>query len=153
MEKTLDLTELIDEDVVNFNLEATSKVDAIEELIHLLYEKGAVSSKQEFLNDVLDREKQGQTGIGNGIAIPHGKSDSVSKTMIAIGRANTDLRWETIDDEPVYNIILFAVKNQDKSDLHLKILAKIAGSLADEKVCENFKTSKSFDEIISIFKN
>jgi len=152
MEQTLDLTELINKDVVNFNLTSTSKEEAIKELTHLLFEKGAVSSKQEFLNDVFERENQGQTGIGNGIAIPHGKSESVKKTMIAIGRSKVDLKWETIDDEPVHNVILFAVKAQDKNDLHLKLLAKIAGSLADEDVCKRFKEAQKLTDVMRLFE-
>lgn len=152
MQDTLELTELIDKDVVNFNLAATSKEEAIKELTDLLFKKGSVSSKNEFLNDVFKRENQGQTGIGNGIAIPHGKSESVTRTMIAIGRSKVDLNWETIDEEPVYNVILFAVKGQDKNDLHLKLLAKIAGSLADEDVCSSFKKSENFTEVMNLFE-
>src|SRR5699024_10891528 len=116
MQDTLELTELIDKDVVNFNLAATSKEEAIKELTDLLFKKGSVSSKNEFLNDVFKRENQGQTGIGNGIAIPHGKSESVTRILSASCRSKVHFNWEKIDEQPVYNVILFAVKGQDKID-------------------------------------
>lgn len=153
MQETLNLTELIDNDVVKLELKAVSKREAIEELTDLLVNTGVVISKPEFVNDVFEREEQGETGIGNGIAIPHGKSTSVIKTAIAIGRSKVDLEWETIDNQPVRNIILFAVKDQDKTNLHLKLLAKIAGSLANDAVCQKLKYSKTSNDIIQALEN
>lgn len=153
MEEALNLTELIDNDVVKLDLKAISKREAIEELTDLLINTGVIISKTEFVSDVFEREEQGETGIGNGIAIPHGKSSSVIKTAIAIGRSKVDLEWETIDNQPVRNVILFAVRDQDKTNLHLKLLAKIAGSLANDTVCQKLKYSKTPNDIIKALEN
>ncbi|MEB6038095.1 PTS sugar transporter subunit IIA [Staphylococcus pseudoxylosus] len=153
MEEALNLTELIDNDVVKLDLKAISKREAIEELTDLLINTGVIISKTEFVSDVFEREEQGETGIGNGIAIPHGKSSSVIKTAIAIGRSKVDLEWETIDNQPVRNVILFAVRDQDKTNLHLKLLAKIAGSLANDTVCQKLKYSKTPNDIIQALEN
>ncbi|WP_227994877.1 PTS sugar transporter subunit IIA [Oceanobacillus sp. CFH 90083] len=142
------LSELLDETAIDLEMDVQSKHEAIERLTDLLVFNGVIESKATFLEDVYEREAQGLTGIGNGIAIPHGKSAGVQKTSIAIGRSKNGLEWETLDEEPVQTIILFAVKESDKNNFHLKLLAKIAGALADEEVCHQVKNAGSVEEII-----
>lgn len=144
----VNLSELIEEDTIKLDLNVNSKNEAIEALVDLLFSNKLVKSKEGFLKDVYMREEQGLTGIGNGIAIPHGKSEAVNKTSITIGRLNKAVEWETLDEKPVETVILFAVKESDKNNLHLKILAKIAGALADENTCEKVKKANNAKEII-----
>lgn len=147
-ELEIDLSELIDETAIDLKMDVQSKSEAIEKLTDLLIYNGAIESKETFLEDVFEREEQGLTGIGNGIAIPHGKSTGVQKTSIAIGKSKNGLEWETLDEEPVQTIILFAVTENDKNNFHLKLLAKIAGALADENVCYQVKNADNANEII-----
>lgn len=151
--ETVNLSELMNENMINLNLQADSKQSALSQLVDLLVNEQVVSSKEGFLNDVYEREAQGETGIGNSIAIPHGKSESVIKNAIAIGRTNTALEWESLDDEPVHFIILFAVRSADQNDLHLKLLATVAGSLAHEETCEQLMQAQSPKDIIKILQN
>lgn len=150
--ETINLNELMNEQTINLNLQADSKQSALSQLVDLLVSEQAVSSKEGFLQDVYERETQGQTGIGSSIAIPHGKSESVTKNAIAIGRTNTALEWESLDDQPVHIIILFAVKSEDQNDLHLKLLATVASSLAHEEVCEQLMQAQSPEEITNILQ-
>lgn len=150
--ETINLNELMNEHTINLNLQADSKQSALSQLVDLLVSEQAVSSKEGFLQDVYEREAQGQTGIGSSIAIPHGKSESVTKNAIAIGRTNTALEWESLDDQPVHIIILFAVKSEDQNDLHLKLLATVASSLAHEEVCEQLMQAQSPEEITNILQ-
>ncbi|PAF14402.1 fructose PTS transporter subunit IIA [Shouchella clausii] len=145
------LAELLHKDVIKLDLSATSKEEAIKELIELLAKNGAIESKEGFEKDVYDREAQGMTGIGGGIAIPHGKSDAVRHTAIAIGRTKQPISWETLDEKPVQAIILFAVRKEDAGDLHLKLLAKVAGALARDEVCTALLESNSKEDIIQAF--
>lgn len=78
-ELEIDLSELIDETAIDLKMDVQSKSEAIEKLTDLLISNGAIESKETFLEDVFEREEQGLTGIGNGIAIPHGKSTGVQK--------------------------------------------------------------------------
>lgn len=151
--ETINLNELMNEHTINLNLQADSKQSALSQLVDLLVKEQAVSSKEGFLQDVYEREAQGQTGIGSSIAIPHGKSESVIKNAIAIGRTNNELEWESLDDQPVHIIILFAVKSEDQNDLHLKLLATVASSLAHEEVCEQLIHAQSPEEITNILQN
>ncbi|GAA5415765.1 PTS system 2-O-alpha-mannosyl-D-glycerate-specific EIIABC component [Paraliobacillus ryukyuensis] len=146
--EVIDLSELMTEETIDLEMDATTKEEVISQLVDLLVQKGMVESKAQFIQDVYEREQGGATGIGNGIAIPHGKSDSVRQTAIAIGRTKTAVAWETLDDEPISTFILFAVSDKDKNNLHLKLLAKIAGSLANDYVCDTVKHANSPKKVI-----
>ena len=68
-----------------------------------------------------------------------------------MGRTNHDIEWESLDDLPVRFVILFAVTEEDQNTTHIKLLSKVAGTLADEDVCKELLTAESTDDIIKIF--
>lgn len=146
----MDLSAVIDENRINLELDVNNKAEAIEALADMLMKSGVLSSKEGFIDDVYAREAAGQTGIGGGIAIPHGKSKSVLKTSLAIGRTKQPIAWESLDEEPVRCIILFAVKEADSTTVHVRLLGQFAGKLADEDVVETLLTSTETKEIIAI---
>jgi PTS system fructose-specific IIA component len=148
----MDVTDVINLNAIDLYLQVDDKKGAIEVLSELLFKDGSIRSKEEFINDVYLREAQGMTGIGDFIAIPHGKSDSVVKTCIAVGRVDKGIPWETIDDKPVKLIILFAVDNKSKNNQHVKLMAKVAGALASKKVCEALLEAEEAKDVLSIFK-
>lgn len=147
----MDLSKVIKRETIKLDMEATTKEEVIKELAELLYKVNAISNKENFLKDVFYRESIGTTGIGNGIAIPHGKSKFVNKTSLAIGRTKSAIEWESLDEQPVHFIILFAVTEEDKNSTHIKILAKVASNLGDDDVCANLLKAKSPEEILDIF--
>jgi fructose-specific phosphotransferase system IIA component len=147
----MDLSKVIKSETIKLDMEVTTKEEVIKELTELLYKVNAISNKENFLKDVFYRESIGTTGIGNGIAIPHGKSKFVNKTSLAIGRTKSAIEWESLDEQPVRFIILFAVTEEDKNSTHIKILAKVASNLGDDDVCANLLKAKSPEEILDIF--
>jgi PTS system fructose-specific IIA component len=149
----VDIIKVINKNRINLNLEATNKKEAIESLADLLLTDGVLISKEDFVKDVYLREEEGETGIGGGIAIPHGKSDSVLKTSLAIGRTKEPIEWESLDGEPIRCIILFAVRQVDRTSTHVKLLAQVAGALADDDVISSLLTKESPEEIIDLFKD
>ena len=130
--ESIDIKEVISQDLILEDLNVETKGEALEALVKLLDTQGYLNDPEEFLADVLLREEEGVTGLGDGIAIPHGKSDGVKKTVIAIGKNKKGLDWGSLDDEVVEVIILFAVKKTDETTLHIKMLQKVAILLADE---------------------
>ena len=112
----------------------------------------APADKDAFLKDIFFRESQGCTGIGNGIAIPHGKSPSVTKVGIAIAKLTNEIEWETLDGKGVKVILLFAVgdKTEDAQE-HLKLLAQVAGKLGNDEIVEKLLKAESVEEIKSVF--
>lgn len=145
------LSEVLSEKVMNLALAATSKEEVIDELSQLLFKNGKIDSVEDFVEDVLLREQEGVTGLGKGIAIPHGKSESVIQTSIAIGRTQVPIVWESLDDQPVNIVILFAVKNTDANTTHIKMLQNIAICLADDAFIVTLQGVDQPKEIIRLF--
>ncbi|MBV7392147.1 MULTISPECIES: PTS sugar transporter subunit IIA [Enterococcus] len=147
---TLDIKEVVNKNLIITGLEGTDKEAVIRELTKRLHDQGYLSDEETFVQDVLAREKEGITGLGNGIAIPHGKSDGVKITTIAVGTTKSPIEWESLDDEPVNVVILFAVKKTDETTTHIKLLQKVAILLADEDLLTNLRNAQSSDEIFEL---
>lgn len=143
--------EVLKPERIELSLSAKTKEDALETLCDMLLKSGAINDKEAFLKDVLKRESISTTGIGNGIAIPHGKSDSVIETTAAVGRLETPVEWESVDDKPVRFIVLLAVSEKDKTGGHIKLLSEMARKLANEENCKKLLLANSKEEIINIF--
>ena len=147
----MNVAEVLKRERIAENLSAKTKEEALAKLTDLLFESGALSDKDAFLKDVLEREAVSTTGIGNGIAIPHGKSANVKETTVAIGRLENEVEWESVDDKPVKLIVLLAVNEEDKTGVHVKLLSGMARKLAAEQICKRLLDAKDADEIINIF--
>ncbi|MDR3596892.1 fructose PTS transporter subunit IIA [Clostridium sp.] len=147
----VDLAKVIQKETIKLDMKATTKDEALKELTELLYDAGTLSNKEAFLEDVYYRETLGSTGIGNGIAIPHGKSKFVNKTSIAFGKTKADIKWETLDGKPVNFVILFAVTESDKSSVHVRLLSKVAAKLGDDEACEDLLKATTPEEVYEIF--
>ena len=147
----MNVSDVLKNDRIELNLKSESKEGALAELTELLYKSGALTDKDGFLTDVLDREAISTTGIGNGIAIPHGKSANVLETTAAIGRSAKPLEWESLDDKPVNFIVLLAVNENDRTGVHVKLLSQMARKLASEETCRRLLEAKTAEEITAIF--
>lgn len=136
---------------IKLNMTARTKEEVIEELADLLVQDGAVTNKQDFIRDVWLREELGSTGFENHIAIPHGKSSGVSRTALAIGRTQHAIPWETMDGSDIRCIILFAVCLVDQNATHIRLLAQVSGSLADEDIIAKLLIESDPHKIIALF--
>lgn len=148
----MELKEVLDKRVIDLNMKATNKKEAIRELSEKLKDAGYIGDVDEFISDIYVRESEGVTGIGNYVAIPHGKSDSVTQVGIAIGKLDDEIEWETLDDKGVKLIFLFAVSNDHEyARNHMLLLAEIARKLGNDEAIEQLLASKTVDELISVF--
>ena len=147
----LSIRSVLNEQRIDLHLKGQTKDEVLDEMVDLLFKDSVLSSKEQFLKDVYYREGEGITGIGDGIAIPHGKSDSVLHTAVAIGRRDHDLEWRSIDDKPVRLIIMLAIKSVDKT-VHMKLLSNVATSLCQRDVIEQIFVSEDKQEIIELFE-
>src|ERR1041384_7343929 len=93
-------------DAVKMNLESKTKKDVIKELVELLVKSDKVKDKKKMIQTLMDREELGSTGIGQGIAIPHGKSDTVSDLAAAFGLSQEGIGFDSLDGEPVHIFFL-----------------------------------------------
>lgn len=148
--KDFSIADVISEELINLELKADTKEGAIRELTELLAKNGTISDKESFIADVLKREEEGMTGLGQGIAIPHGKSKSVTQTSIAVGRTRRPIEWESLDDNPVTLIILFSVKDIEANTMHIKLLQKVAVLLADDDFMEELHRVHTKTEMMTL---
>ena len=149
-EKEINIAKVINLNLIDLHLNGKTKKDVIKELSNLLKEDDDITNTQDFIDDVFLREEEGETGIGQGVAIPHGKSKAVKNTMIAIGLSDHPIPWETLDDKPVTAVILFAVRDQDADTLHLKLLQKVAILLSDDDFIDKLHAAKNKKNVIDL---
>lgn len=145
------IEKVLDTACINLAISGHSKDEVIREMVAMLYEAGRLSDEETFIEDVYKREAEGETGIGEGVAIPHGRSSSVLRTSIAIGRADHEIEWESVDEKPVRFVIMFAVKEQEFSE-HIKYLSHVAQLLCEEEVLKVIFETDDKDEIVSVFR-
>jgi len=119
------LSELINEENVVPDLKAKDKKGVLEELVDALLSQEPAFDKNALVKVLLERERLGSTGIGDGVAIPHGKFSGVGQPGISFGRSRKGLDFESMDGEPTHLFFLL-VAPENSASIHLKALAKIA---------------------------
>jgi fructose-specific phosphotransferase system IIA component len=126
------LTEILKPQNIKVPLASKAKADAIGELVTLLSENREVNDAKKVLDAVLEREATRTTGIGNGLAIPHGKCNGTADLVMAIGKAATPIDFQAIDGRPV-TIIWMLTSPQDKTGPHIHALARISRLMTIDK--------------------
>jgi fructose-specific phosphotransferase system IIA component len=126
------MTETLKPQNIKIGMAATTKADAIAELVNLLAANGDVQDPKSVLASVLDREATRTTGIGNGLAIPHGKCNGTSQLTMAIGRPATPIDFQSIDGRPV-TLIWLLTSPPDKTGPHIHALARISRLMTIDK--------------------
>lgn len=148
----MEIKDIIDTKIMGVDLEGITKDDAINVMAQILFDAGYINDLQSYKDDIYYRETLGKTGIGNYIAIPHGLSKSVVKNGIAIGKFKNEIPWESIDGKGVRVVCLFSVQDGDNAgNEHLKMLATIAGKLADDDVVQALLDAKTVEDIAKAF--
>ena len=143
------LTDILKPQNIKVPLQAVAKTEAIAELIDLLAANGEVKEPKRVLDAVLDREATRTTGIGNGLAIPHGKCTGTDNLVMAIGKAGTPLDFQSIDGRPVTLIWLLA-SPPDKTGPHIHALARISRLMTLDKFRAQLNTATSSQQVFDI---
>ncbi len=108
------LGSILDRKTIITDLKADTKYDVIKELAKKFFEQNYIDSIDEFVEAVYEREGEGATGIGNGVAIPHGKSTTVKRSGVAIAILEHEIKWESLDDTGAKVVVLFDVGNDSE---------------------------------------
>ncbi len=145
----MNIMDFLSKEAISANLESKNKKGIIEELTGLLVKAKEIINKDNIVKILLEREALGSTGIGNGIAIPHGKSDKVKKLIAAFGISKQGVNFESLDGEPAY-IFFLLVAPLNSAGPHLKALARISRLLKDKSFRNTLKAAKTKEEIIEI---
>lgn len=148
----MEIKDILDKNLIQTELNATTKDDALKQIIASLKEHNYISDEEEFTKAIYEREAEGKTGIGSYIAIPHGKSEAVNKIGVSVAISDTEIPWESIDEKGAKVIVLFAVgADNEGANQHLKLLSLFARKLGRDEVVNALIDAKTSDEVIEIF--
>ncbi len=140
------LTEILQPTCVKVPLEGKDKNSIITELVELLEKSNLVNDKESVLNTILTHEQMLSSGIGSGIAIPHGKCKDLKEFVMAMGLTREPVEFDSIDGKPV-QIIIMLVSPLDKTGLHIQALSRIGSMLHDEKFKAKIETAGTAEQL------
>ncbi|UOQ45454.1 PTS fructose transporter subunit IIABC [Halobacillus salinarum] len=146
------LTDITTPELIDIDLAGDTRDTVIDELIQKLDEHDILSSPDEYKQAILNREKESTTGLGMGIAIPHGKSEAVTKPAVVFGIKRDGVDWSSMDGSDAKLIFMIAVPKERKGDDHLKILQMLSRKLMDETFREKLLEAKTKREAYDLLK-
>lgn len=143
------IVDLLQKQGINLNFNPSTKEQCINELVDLMDKTGNLNNKEEYKKAILDREALSTTGIGDGIAIPHGKTSAVKKAALAAAISKNGVDYDSLDGAPAKLFFMIAVPN-NSDNLHLEVLARLSTILMDEKFRANLIDCTDKDEFLSL---
>lgn len=143
------LKDVITLDCINIDLKGQTKSEIIDEMIDILYNNGKLNDREEYKKEILKREAQSSTGMEEGIAIPHGKTNAVKIPTVAIGISKKGVDYESLDGEPSHLFFMIAAP-ENSNDSHIELLSKITTLLLEDDIREALIKAKSKEEVLDI---
>lgn len=143
------ITDLLDKRSISLTGAPTSKQEALDQMVELMIQSEKINDKEAYRKEVYRREEESTTGIGEGIAIPHGKGPFVTKPGLAAMVVKDGVDFDSLDGEPVHLIFLIAAPNT-KDNVHLDVLSKLSMLLMDENFSANLKNASTVEEFLQI---
>ena len=143
------ITDLLDKRSISLNAAPADKKETLDLAVELMAKSGKLSDVEKYRAQVYAREEESTTGIGEGIAIPHGKCDAVKAPGLAAMVIKNGVEYESLDGEPVTLLFLIAAPNT-KDNVHLDVLSKLSVMLMDENFTTSLRNAKSVDEFLQI---
>lgn len=145
----MNLKQVTDKNLIAVDCSFQSKREVIDFLVRKLYEAGKIRSEEEFLKAVLEREQLSETGIAEGIAIPHGKSDAVKEAAVAIARMSAPVEdWESLEeDNEVTLVFLLAIPTAAAGDTHLELLGDLMTRAQDSAFLDRLKQAETAEAL------
>ncbi len=145
------LMELINKDLIKVPMESTGKDKAMEELVDVIASAGMLKDRDAVLKAVVERESQQSTGLGEGIAIPHARTDAVNEPVLCIGIAPEGIEFEALDGKPS-SLFFMILAPSDMASAHIEILTEIAKITRSSAFCRLLRSSKTPDEVMELFQ-
>jgi fructose-specific phosphotransferase system IIA component len=143
------LSNLIEEDLMNFDLQSASKEDVINELVELAARSKLIRDKDLLLQEVLKREKLVTTGVGWGVAFPHAKTKAMKGIVIAFGRSTDGVDFGAMDGKPVHLFFMIAAP-EDTIGAHLNVMARLSFLMKSPDNRERLQAAKNPGEVMEI---
>ena len=149
MDHNMRITDLLDKNSISLNAAPADKKETLDLAVELMAKSGKLSDVEKYREQVYAREEESTTGIGEGIAIPHGKCDAVKAPGLAAMVIKNGVEYESLDGEPVTLLFLIAAPNT-KDNVHLDVLSKLSVMLMDENFTTSLRNAKSVEEFLQI---
>ena len=143
------ITDLLDVRSVSLDGTPKSKNEALDQIVALMAKSGKINDEEGYRRQVYAREEESTTGIGEGIAIPHGKCDAVDKPGLAAMVVKDGVEFDSLDGEPVTLMFLIAAPNTE-DNVHLDVLSKLSMMLMDEEFTSSLRNAKSAEEFLAV---
>ncbi|MEC3883254.1 PTS fructose transporter subunit IIA [Halobacillus litoralis] len=141
------ITDLLTKETIVLNMSASSKPEAIDELVGQLDHAGKLNDRDDFKQAIEAREQQSTTGIGDGIAIPHAKTSAVKDPAIAFGRSQDGLDYESLDGQPT-NLFFMIAASEGANNTHLETLSRLSSFLMDNNFRQQLEEAKTEADVI-----
>lgn len=145
------ITEFLDIKGIKLDLEAGEKSEILKELVDVLATVKDIGDKKVIVKALMERESLGSTGIGQGIAIPHGKTEKVKELVSVLAVSKKGVNFEALDGEPVY-IFFLLVAPKDAAGPHLKALAQISRMLRDTYFCDLLRRCETAEQVYDLIR-
>ena len=146
------ITDLLDARSILLNASPKSKNEALDQIVDLMVKSEKINDKEAYRKQVYAREEESTTGIGEGIAIPHGKCDAVTKPGLAAMVVKDGVDFNSLDGEPVTLMFLIAAPNTE-DNIHLDVLSKLSVLLMNEEFTESLRNAKTVEEFMNIIND
>ncbi len=145
----MQLDQILRIEFINANMTAKNKEEALAEMVNTIIQAGVKVNFREIMNVLQQRESLGSTGIGDGIAIPHGKVAELSDIVVAFGRSVEGIEYRALDGKPVHLFFLLLAP-ENSAGQHLKVLAKISKMLKDVSFRKKLFKAKSQSDLYKV---
>ena len=146
------IEEILRKESVIADLLGDSKVKVIKEMTQCLKKNNFIKNDQALFETLMEREKLGSTGIGENVAIPHGKSDEVTQIITVLARSKKGVEFESLDQKPVH-FVCMVIAPAHSTGQHLKVLARVSRIFKNQGIREEILEAENSDTIYSILMN
>ncbi|MBL0385175.1 PTS sugar transporter subunit IIA [Tumebacillus sp. ITR2] len=144
------ITDLVTPELIQLDVQGTTKAEVMQELVNLLDNAGALNDAAGYLQSLNDREAVGSTGIGFGVAIPHGKTDAVKTPRVAFGVQKSGVDWDSLDGLPANLIFMIAVPATGTGNEHLKIIQMLSRKIISEDFRSTLLQAATKDDVLNL---
>ena len=145
------ISELLPRSAIVLSLQSTEKFEVINELIRPLVASGAITEESEFVSAIARRENMESTGIGLGVAIPHARTKAVTSIVLAFGRSDPGVDFNSLDGKPSHLIFLIAAPEEQKTE-YIMTLARLSKLLRKDEVRIGLNKAGSPDDVVRVIQ-
>ncbi|MGM0502717.1 MAG: PTS sugar transporter subunit IIA [Bacillota bacterium] len=145
------ISSALTKELIELDLKGENREEVLKEMVELMKEEDRITSKSEFYQTLLEREQEGTTGLGRGVAIPHGKSEVVNELALVFGRSEQGIEFNSRDGKPVHLFFMVA-DYKGHSPEYLKLVSQLTKNVRQDEFRESLLEAETKEEVIETIK-